>query len=93
MKYGLMILVYITFVPPVLAHAGHIHDEAILVCSEKQQGDACNYTVGEKKRYIGTCQLFNAVSMCVRNQPIEYLSEHETVHSLQKPITTKNVDE
>lgn len=30
--------------------------------------------VGKDKIYKGTCQMFEETLMCVRNQPIEYLS-------------------
>ena len=30
--------------------------------------------VGKDKTYKGTCQLFEKTLMCVRNQPIKYLS-------------------
>lgn len=74
MNKCLFTIACLVWIPNTLAHSGHIHDEAIEICQQKQTGDACSYLVGDKKRFTGSCQSFNAVLMCVRNQPIEYLS-------------------
>ncbi|MDO6567624.1 hypothetical protein Q4561_11200 [Alteromonas sp. 1_MG-2023] len=57
----------------VLAHSGHIHDDAVLACKAKTKGDTCSYIVADTKRYKGSCQIFNENRLCVRNKPIEYL--------------------
>ena len=57
----------------VLPHSGHIHDEAFQACKAKFKGDKCSYIVDDAKRFTGSCQIFNAKSVCVRNKPIEYL--------------------
>ena len=57
----------------VLAHSGHIHNEASQACIAKTKGDKCSYLVANAQRYTGTCQVFNTKSVCVRNKPIEYL--------------------
>lgn len=59
----------------VFAHSGHIHDEAVQACTDKPKGEKCSYTVANKARYKGSCQTFETRTLCVRSEPIEYLSE------------------
>ncbi|WOI39114.1 hypothetical protein R1T43_08850 [Alteromonas sp. CI.11.F.A3] len=56
----------------VLAHSGHIHNEAFEACKTKTKGEACHYLVADTQRYKGSCQVFNLKTLCVRNEPIEY---------------------
>ena len=57
----------------VLAHSGHIHNEAFEACETKTKGEACSYLVANTQRYKGSCQVFNLKTLCVRSEPIEYL--------------------
>ncbi|WP_282146294.1 hypothetical protein [Alteromonas stellipolaris] len=57
----------------VLAHSGHIHNEAFEACKTKTKGEACHYLVADTQRYKGSCQVFNLKTLCVRSEPIEYL--------------------
>ena len=57
----------------VLAHSGHIHNEAFEACETKTKGEACSYLVANTLRYKGSCQVFNLKTLCVRSEPIEYL--------------------
>ena len=62
------------FTTLTFAHSGHVHKAPLIACSSLNKDELCSYTVGKTKRYKGTCQLFEKTLMCVRNQPIEYLS-------------------
>lgn len=57
-----------------LAHSGHVHKAPLIACQSLSKGESCRYMVGKDKIYKGTCQMFEETLMCVRNQPIEYLS-------------------
>ena len=56
------------------AHSGHVHKAPLIACQSLSKGESCRYMVGKDKVYKGTCQLFEETLMCVRNQPIEYLT-------------------
>lgn len=56
------------------AHSGHVHKAPLIACQSLSKGEPCRYMVGKDKIYKGTCQMFEKTLMCVRNQPIEYLS-------------------
>ncbi|MBU2976809.1 hypothetical protein [Alteromonas sp. C1M14] len=59
----------------VLAHSGHVNQQAVTACEGKKKSDPCSYTVHDTQKYIGTCQAFSKALMCVRNQPIENLQQ------------------
>ncbi len=69
----LVTVLAITCSTTVLAHSGHIHNEAFEACKTKTKGEACQYLVANTQRYKGSCQVFNLKTICVRSEPIEYL--------------------
>lgn len=71
--FSLVTLLAMACSTTVLAHSGHIHNEAFEACETKTKGEACSYLVAKTQRYKGSCQVFNLKTLCVRSEPIEYL--------------------
>ena len=57
------------------AHDSHTHQAPWQACAEKQIKKACSYTNGDEDLFKGSCQLFNEVLMCVRNEPIIHFED------------------
>ena len=57
------------------AHDSHTHTAPWQACENIQKTEQCSYTNGDGDLFKGTCQLFNKVLMCVRNQPIIYVED------------------
>jgi hypothetical protein len=76
-KAVLAVFVIVIFfrVSSVNAHESHTHTAPWQACEDKQKADLCSYTNGDGDLFKGTCQLFNEVLMCVRNQPIIHVKD------------------
>lgn len=59
----------------VSAHDSHTHTAPWQACEEKNKSEQCSYTNGDDDLFKGSCQLFNEVLRCVRNQPIIHAEE------------------
>ncbi|MEP4890546.1 MAG: hypothetical protein ABJV04_11000 [Aliiglaciecola sp.] len=74
-KYLSVLVTLITF--NSFAHQGHVDDTALLACTEKQKSDPCAYVASNLKLHKGSCQQFNQHFICVRNQPLETVTDKE----------------
>jgi hypothetical protein len=63
----------------VFAHAGHYNKAPYDACVDLSVNASCEYTdVNETVLYVGTCQVFSDVNMCVRNKPLVFLKKKAT---------------
>tara|TARA_R110001583_G_scaffold57547_2_gene172181 strand:+ start:26394 stop:26642 length:249 start_codon:yes stop_codon:yes gene_type:complete len=65
------------------AHAGHLNEKAITVCTDKVRSDACQYEGGHDDLFIGTCQYMVETLMCVRNQPIQKIDALQSIKATE----------
>jgi hypothetical protein len=65
------------------AHEGHSNTKAVKACHDKTPSSDCSYILGEKL-YKGSCRSIASKLMCVRSEPIEFLSEDTTLLPLSK---------
>ena len=57
------------------AHYSHTHTAPWQACENMHKTEQCSYTNGDGDLFKGTCQLFDEVLMCVRNQPIIHVED------------------
>ncbi|MBU3002311.1 hypothetical protein [Paraglaciecola arctica] len=75
------------------AHSGPLNKLALQACVDKVKSQSCRYEGGHNNLYIGTCQHMPEKLSCVRNQPIQKLSDnqsdienkHQHEHTNRKP--------
>ncbi len=58
------------------AHSGVPNTLPWQACESSRLGSACSYST-DTARYSGSCQAISGSLMCVRQNPIEYLSTHQ----------------
>jgi hypothetical protein len=72
-----------------LSHAGHGTQAPWQACEEKKLNQSCDY-INHNQKAIGTCQSMNEVLMCVRNRPLQPLTNEE-INALEKPNAAKSL--
>jgi hypothetical protein len=70
-----LFVILLLSISKVSAHDSHTHTAPWQACESLQKTDQCSYTNGDGDLFKGTCQLFNEVLMCVRNQPIIHVKD------------------
>ena len=74
----------------VSSHDGHGNQGPWKACEEKSLAQSCSYE-GHNALYKGSCRSMNNILMCVRNQPIEKLTNNTIViQSTNDNITKKS---
>ncbi|GAA6184744.1 MULTISPECIES: hypothetical protein [Aliiglaciecola] len=60
-----------------VAHQGHIDDTALQACAEKAIATPCGYVSANLQLHKGSCQQFNQNLICVRNKPLETVTDEK----------------
>lgn len=72
-KFFLSCLLLLCMSLNLSAHEGHANSKSVIACHEKAPSSDCSYILG-KKLYKGSCRVIASQTMCVRSEPIEFLT-------------------